>query len=341
MGKRIDLTGQRFGRLTVIERRGSDKNKKALWLCKCECGNEVVVRGVSLTNGNTKSCGCYNSEKASKRTKDLTGMKFGRLTVVERYGSKNRCATWLCKCECGNEVVVKGIYLKSRETTSCGCSRKAKDITGIKFGRLTVIKECGRDKGGNVRWLCRCECGNKVVVLGKNLRNSRTTSCGCYHKEKASEKGKERIGESNPSWKGGITPISIYLRSLPIVEQWANNCKQQVNYTCKLTGKVSGELNTHHLKAFSTIVLEAHKLYGIKIYETIGEYTQEELHKLEEYVASWHKDNSNAVVLCEEAHILFHSLYGKGNNTKKQFEEFKERYLNGEFNDLLGDDFND
>ena len=44
MGKFVDLTGQRFGNLTVIERRGSDKYKNALWLCKCDCGNEVLIK---------------------------------------------------------------------------------------------------------------------------------------------------------------------------------------------------------------------------------------------------------------------------------------------------------
>ena len=59
MGRKAkDLTGMNFGRLTVIERRGSDKQGKALWLCKCECGNEVIVRSNHLRSGNTTSCGC-------------------------------------------------------------------------------------------------------------------------------------------------------------------------------------------------------------------------------------------------------------------------------------------
>ena len=84
------------------------------------------------------------------------------------------------------------------------------------------------------------------------------------------------------------------------------------------------------MKAFNTIVLEAHELYDIEIKKQVKDYNEEELHKLEEYVASWHKDTSNAVVLCEEVHTLFHSLYGKGNNTKEQYIEFKERKQRGD-----------
>ena len=57
----IDILGRKFGRLTVIECLGSDNNKnKLFWRCKCDCDNEVAVRGCGLKNGSTKSCGCYN-----------------------------------------------------------------------------------------------------------------------------------------------------------------------------------------------------------------------------------------------------------------------------------------
>lgn len=57
------------------------------------------------------------------RVKDLTGQKFGRLTVIERAENKGRYTCWKCRCDCGNEVVVQGTSLKSGATRSCGCLR--------------------------------------------------------------------------------------------------------------------------------------------------------------------------------------------------------------------------
>ena len=62
MGNFIDLTGQKFGRLTVIERAGNNKCRTDAWLCKCSCGEERVIDSRRLTSGNTKSCGCYKAE---------------------------------------------------------------------------------------------------------------------------------------------------------------------------------------------------------------------------------------------------------------------------------------
>ena len=61
------------------------------------------------------------------------------------------------------------------------------DMTGRVIGRLTVIEECGRDSRGEALWRCHCECGNEVTVLGSNLRNEHTTSCGCYKRERSAE----------------------------------------------------------------------------------------------------------------------------------------------------------
>lgn len=66
MSKFIDLTGQRFGRLVVIRENGRSKNKKVLWLCQCDCGNQCTVPGDRLKRGDTKSCGCYRRENTGK-----------------------------------------------------------------------------------------------------------------------------------------------------------------------------------------------------------------------------------------------------------------------------------
>ena len=71
MGKLIDLTGQRFGRLTVIKRAGISKHgQSAKWVCQCDCGKTTVVGSYELRSGNTKSCGCLANELSSLRMKE-------------------------------------------------------------------------------------------------------------------------------------------------------------------------------------------------------------------------------------------------------------------------------
>lgn len=126
-----DLTGKTFGRLFVLE-RGKDVftrggNKKISWKCVCECGTNLFVTSGELRSGDTKSCGCLNREKVSERLLiDLTGKTFGKLKVLKRAddsispkGIKN--AMWLCKCECGNEVISYGSSLRKGNSVSCGC----------------------------------------------------------------------------------------------------------------------------------------------------------------------------------------------------------------------------
>jgi hypothetical protein len=64
--EKIDMIGKRFGRLTVIEEIDDSKTKRPRWLCRCECGNKRIVRGISLRKGDTKSCGCLKKELAKK-----------------------------------------------------------------------------------------------------------------------------------------------------------------------------------------------------------------------------------------------------------------------------------
>lgn len=63
MGKYIDITGQKYGRPTVLRRNGSSPSKKALWECVCDCGNVVTVFSTNLRKGTTQSCGCYCRER--------------------------------------------------------------------------------------------------------------------------------------------------------------------------------------------------------------------------------------------------------------------------------------
>jgi len=123
----IDEIGNKYGRLTVIARNGSDSHNLATWLCQCECGNQSIVRGTNLRRGHTKSCGCLRKDIVSNNrgagnSINETGNIYGDLTVVDRAGSAdNGSATWLCQCKCGNTVVARGSDLRRGYTVSCGC----------------------------------------------------------------------------------------------------------------------------------------------------------------------------------------------------------------------------
>jgi hypothetical protein len=97
--KMIDMTGQRFGRFTVIKYAGRNKQGKALWSCKCDCGVEKIVGGTQLRNGTTKSCGCYNRERSAQQigefSRSIRNYKMG-------YGTSRLANTWrhmIHRCE--------------------------------------------------------------------------------------------------------------------------------------------------------------------------------------------------------------------------------------------------
>lgn len=187
--RKIDLSGQKFGRLTAIEPVVVDGHRK--WLCVCDCGNFTTVATGSLRSGGTKSCGCLNREFL-----DLTGEKFGRLTVesINQEKTKDGYIHWNCSCECGNNVVVSTSNLTNKDVSkrvqSCGCLKKESaskrfsgKLEGERFGQLTVLYRVGTQIQGNgdkkSYWHCKCDCGTEVNVIGKNLLNGNTQSCGC------------------------------------------------------------------------------------------------------------------------------------------------------------------
>ena len=138
MGKVIDEIGNTYGYLTVLERAPNNKEGRAMWKCKCKCGNELVVLGKHLRSGNTKSCGCYQRERATesnlKRGGDLTGRRFGKLVVLHEEGfitgsNGKRRRLWRCQCDCGNTCLVQHQYLTYGDTKSCGCINSVGNIT--------------------------------------------------------------------------------------------------------------------------------------------------------------------------------------------------------------------
>ena len=125
----------------------------------------------------------------SRKTIDLTGMKYGKLTAIEKIEVKSSKKYWKWKCECGNEKIIRADLVKGGYVKSCGClwgkSKKKPLIIleGSKYGKLTVIKQAGRNKQNYIMYECKCECGNTVTVTGSRLHRGKAKSCGCISTE--------------------------------------------------------------------------------------------------------------------------------------------------------------
>ena len=133
LGKLINLTGCRFTKLIVlfpvyIKNRS---NTHRYWLCRCDCGNEIVCRVDCLQNKHIQSCGCMIVEgiykKSEKIIKETIGQRFGKLIAAEFVGYKTKSdgvnmAMFRCVCDCGNDnFIVSGNSLRCGLTLSCGC----------------------------------------------------------------------------------------------------------------------------------------------------------------------------------------------------------------------------
>lgn len=148
MPRYIDLTGNKYGRLTVLNKDNERKSSSgSYWICECECGNIKSVKSSSLRRGEIQSCGCLRNEKVAQFKKqqsedEMIGKRFGKLVVQKRSEKKGSGGElyWLCQCDCGNIIEVRGHSLKRQDenrTVSCGCYHRSIGASNI----LTLLQE--------------------------------------------------------------------------------------------------------------------------------------------------------------------------------------------------------
>lgn len=133
----------------------------------------------------------------------MSGYIYGKLTAIKNTGlkSSNQSAIWECKCECGNIInVAAGDF---RRITSCGCEYEygaSLDLTGKKFGSLTVQKQTKSRNRNGIWWICECSCGKGVTVNSRALVEGRRSSCGCGAKSTFEELVADVLDESNTKY---------------------------------------------------------------------------------------------------------------------------------------------
>lgn len=121
--KAVDITGQRFGRLTALYRVDAG-GRNSLWHCVCECGNERDAKLTDLRNGTATQCvPCSFAGKVT--CEDLTGRTFGSLTVTSAETTYRGSTKCICNCACGKTIEVYASRLLRGDMKSCGCMNPA------------------------------------------------------------------------------------------------------------------------------------------------------------------------------------------------------------------------
>lgn len=301
-----DMIGVKFGNGCKVIKLIGMINKYLRWLCVCKCGEQFISDGFSIRRGRIISCKeCSKKRFSKKMSYDLTNYEWNGLKVINRVNKekhiKNYGTRWLVRCSCGKEFVVSQLRINGSKSIKsckeCGNKNKSKklikNITGLIFGQNSkVLKLLDTYRGKNVEYLCLCGvCGKEFIstrltILGKKYK---TYGCPqCSHKLSA-KKGKE-----NSRWNLNLTDEERKIRRCyPEYTKWIKKIYERDNYTCQICNQHGYILNSHHLEGYN------HSIKG----------------RLEV---------NNGITLCKKCHKNFHKIYGKGNNTLRQFIEWSD-----------------
>ena len=226
----IDLTGRRFGKLTVIRPlKKRDKFKRRLWLCRCDCGCEIAAPTGPLRSGDRTNCGCRR-----RRLVNLTGRRFGMLKVVRLLEEReSRARLWLCQCDCGNSTSAQERRLQSGEKKSCGCHGQAVEAarTRRKEAERIFDKESGewwyslraaarylrRSKSTVQKWAGSCPFLDSASIEQRQFTCAERGQECTYYRKRSLDEVKRGMAAARPVPRyPGLTYIEDSARSLGV-----------------------------------------------------------------------------------------------------------------------------
>ena len=228
---------------------------------------------------------------------DLTGHRYGLLTVLSFHSKIREFRKWNCRCDCGKECLKYGHQMRAGTVVSCGCEAKrrqslagqknAVDLKGRRFGRLVVMDRSGSNKHQKVTWKCRCDCGEDKILVAGSLLSGNSASCGCIQKEMMHE----------TKWNPDLSQEDRHINrnrgiAVPGVHLWRKDVFSRDGWVCQVCDdKSHNEIVAHHKDGWG--ICKERRL-----------------------------EVANGVTLCKRCHKEFHDAYGWRNNTEAQWFDF-------------------
>lgn len=288
-----DKLGKRYGTF-IVENFHNKEKRQARWNCKCDCGAYKVFWTSQLKAGAIPLCDMCRIPVEDKHN-NLCNTQIGNITMVEYLGCRSRRHYWKCKCVCGAEFTTYETKIFNKKSKCCkSCNRVSPlpNLTGTTFGLYSVIEFVGTDERGSRLWKSKCSCGKIQILSSSHLgRLHETSNCGCR---------KDLMypsGSNSSKWNSLLSDKERTSRRPHEFKIWRKLVFDRDNYTCQLSNEKGGKLCAHHILSWNS--------HPELRYET-----------------------SNGITIRQDLHRKFHSIYGSGNNTAIQWNEFKENYKN-------------
>lgn len=329
---RCDYCGKQYSKpYSQFNRREYKKiiNKDACEDCRLIKTSEsnIIVHGVAVHNQ------CKNPFDKVKNEFALRGYD---LLPYDNIITNKTKLNYVCRTH-PNEIrtIVYKDFKNNQGCKECGIEKQRLSITtpiekitsDFSLRGYKVIGEFYYNNRRYIKYICLNHISNGEQKIDYASFNQGHGCKYCFY-----DKVK---GENHPSWKGGITPLHSHLRTR--ILQWKKDSINYCNNKCVITGESSSTV--HHIFGFDLILAELINELSLNDVDFNNILTNNisltRLKLIEDKCLELHYKHGLGVCLSESIHKLFHSLYGYGHNTPEQFEEFKQRYNNGEFDLLL------
>lgn len=271
---------------------------------RCPKGHDYDVRFPNFKNGSRcPTCAMEIRKNKLKTSIDEVKQTFinaGLIPLFEEYLNAN--SPLLCICSCGNEWITTYYSVKEgKKCRKCMGKRSGEhfkhDFEYVKkyFNEQNCILLSTTYENGKQKLDYICSCGNKSIISFEKFKKGQRCKCCRNRKISKKTKGVPRPmwrGENHPNWKPNKTDEERKQdRKFFEYHEWRKQVFERDSYTCQCCNKVGHNLNAHHLDGYNWCIEKR-------------------------------LDVDNGITVCDECHKQFHKIYGKGDNTKEQFEEF-------------------